>query len=206
MRINNKQTIAIIDYGTGNLSSVKNAFAVLRQDAVITDKPNEIENASAIVFPGVGNFGFMMKQLIKRKLDVAITKAILDGKKFLGICLGMQALFEESEESPKTKGLGIFRGKVVKFTSGKVPQIGWNKILPENKKGKQKNNLFTESYMYFVNSYYIVPKDKSIIAAKTDYNGKFACAVKYKNITAIQFHPEKSGKQGIELLRRWLES
>ena len=194
--------IVIIDYGAGNLTSVRNAFAFLKLDAVITDKPIEIENASAIVFPGVGNFGFMMKQLKKKKLDVAIKKAISNGKKFLGICLGMQALFEESEESPKIKGLAIFKGKVMKFTAGKVPQIGWNKILPV----KKEKEIFRQEYAYFVNSYYVVPKDKSIIAAKTDYNGKFACAVKYKNITAVQFHPEKSGKQGIELLRRWLES
>lgn len=208
-KIQTKEKIAIIDYGAGNLSSVKNALDNLGIKSLITDNPDKILAADKIIFPGVGNFGFMMKQLRKKNLDIAIKKAISDGKKFLGICLGMQALFEESEESPGLKGLGIFKGKVVKFNAGKVPQIGWNKIMSIKSTEKSikstKKNIFKDEYMYFVNSYYIVPEDKSIIAAKTDYNGEFASAVQYKNITAVQFHPEKSGKAGIKILKRWLK-
>ncbi len=210
----NKENIAIIDYGAGNLSSVKNALDNLGIKSIITDNPDKILAADKIIFPGVGNFGFMMNQLRKKNLDLAIRKAVSDGKKFLGICLGMQALFEESEESHGVKGLGIFKGKVMKFNAGKVPQIGWNKIISSrvisskaNEKSikSNKKNIFKDEYMYFVNSYYVVPEDKAIIAAKTDYFGEFASAVQYKNIAAVQFHPEKSGKQGIELLRRWLK-
>ena len=140
----------------------------------------------------------MMDNLWKKTLVKPIRDFIKSGKPFLGICLGMQALFEESEESSGIKGLGIFKGKVVRFSKGKVPQIGWNKINPK------KNGIFRNDFMYFVNSYYVVPEDKSMIAAFTDYNGNFASAIQSDNITAMQFHPEKSGKGGIQLLKRWL--
>ena len=190
--------IAIIDYGAGNLKSVKNALDYLNVDNMIADKPKDILKADMLILPGDGSFGYMMENLEKKGLVNLIKNFIKSGKPFLGICLGLQGLFEESEESPKVKGLSIFKGKVVKFRKGKVPQIGWNKIFTKQK------NIFREDFMYFVNSYYVVPKDNSIIATVTDYNGNFVSAIKSNNVTAMQFHPEKSGKAGIELLKRWL--
>ena len=191
--------IAIIDYGAGNLKSVKNALDYLNVDSIITDKTEDIIKSDRLILPGDGSFGYMMENLEKRGLVNTIKNFIKSGKPFLGICLGFQGLFEESEESPNVKGLSIFKGKVVKFGRGKVPQIGWNRIFPKQK------NIFKEDFMYFVNSYYVVPKDKSIIATTTDYNANFVSAIKVNNITAMQFHPEKSGKAGIELLKRWLK-
>lgn len=191
--------IAIIDYGTGNLNSVKNAFDYLKAESKIVDTPKAIENAERIVLPGVGAFGFMMQNLRKKGLEVPIKKAIAMGKPFLGICLGLQVLFEESEESKGVKGLGIYKGKVAQFTKGKVPKVGWNRIIPV------KQGIFSEDFVYFVNSYYAIPAQKEIIAAISDYSGNFVSAVQDNNVTAVQFHPEKSGDFGIELLRRWLK-
>lgn len=191
--------ISIIDYGAGNISSIKNALNFLGEENKVVSNPEDIKSADKIIFPGVGSFGYMMQELNKKGLANAIKKAIAKGTPYLGICLGLQALFEESEESPGIKGLGIFKGKVVKFTKGKIPQIGWNKIIPK------KDNIFTNSYVYFVNSYYVTPENKDIIATTTEYYKEFTSAIQYKNITAVQFHPEKSGNKGIELLRRWLK-
>ena len=191
--------ISIIDYGSGNLESVKKAFDYLGQDAKVTDNPAEIENTDMIVLPGVGSFGFMMQQLKDKGLDKAIVKSVKSGIPFLGICLGMQALFEGSEESPGVNGLSIFKGKCIRFRQGKVPQIGWNNI------NATKKGIFCDDYFYFVNSYYVIPDDKDIVAAKTDYFTDFVSAVQSNNITAVQFHPEKSGKAGLELIERWLE-
>jgi len=191
--------IAIIDYGAGNLVSVKNALDYLGVKSKITSNPKEIEAADKIIFPGVGSFGFVMNNLRKKGLDKQIEKLIKKGVPFLGICLGMQILFETSEESPFVRGLGIFKGTCQKFTKGKVPQVGWNNIFPA------KKGIFEEGYMYFVNSYYPVPEDKKIVAATTNYIICFASSIQYKNVTAVQFHPEKSGSSGIEFLRRWLK-
>lgn len=191
--------IAIVDYGSGNLGSLKKAFDCLGVDSRITSSPKEISGAGKIVLPGVGSFGYMMKQLRAKKIDCAIKGSILSRKPFLGICLGMQGLFEESEESPEAKGLGIFRGKVVKFRSGKVPQIGWNEVKPK------PGSILGEAYFYFVNSYYAVPENMEIVDATTNYFGDFASAVRFENITGVQFHPEKSGEAGLSFLKRWIE-
>ena len=190
--------IAIIDYGSGNLKSVVNALKYLGQDAVITSDADIMNKADKIILPGVGSFGFMMDSIREKGLEQPIKDAILNGKPLFGICLGLQVLFEESEESPGVKGLGIFRGKVVRFRKGKVPQVGWNNIIPHKE-------VFTGGYTYFTNSYYVVPEDRRIIAAETDYNGLFTSAVQWKNITAVQFHPEKSGKFGLGLFEGWLQ-
>ena len=193
--------IAIVDYGSGNVRSVKNTLDFLGAESLITSKPEEIEAADRIIFPGVGAFGYAMEQLRKRKLEGPVKNSIANGKPFLGICLGQQLLFEESEESPGIKGLGIFKGRVKKFAKGKTPQIGWNRIIPV------KKNAFEEGYMYFVNSYYVAPEDSSLIAAKTSYEGQeFASAIEKDNVTAVQFHAEKSGDFGIDFLRRWLNA
>ena len=192
--------IAITDYGAGNLKSVKNTLDYLNVESIITNRANEILQADRLILPGDGSFGYMMRNLKKLNLVNPIKNFIEQGKSFLGICLGLQGLFETSEESSDTEGLSIFRGKVVKFRKGKIRQIGWNKIIATN------NNIFKNEYMYFVNSYYVVPDDSSIIAATTDYYGKFVSAIQFNNVTAMQFHPEKSGKEGIELIKRWLKS
>ncbi len=198
--------IVIVDCGIGNLSSVKNALDYLRADSKITSNPAEIGTAGKVILPGVGAFGFMMQSLKSKGLESPVKRCIEEGKPFLGICLGMQALFEESEESLGVKGMGIFKGKVVRFRKGKIPQIGWNKIVPAKPaKGSTRGSIFKKGFVYFVNSYYVVPEDETVVAATTDYFGKFASAIQYENVTAVQFHPEKSGIFGIELLRRWLK-
>ena len=195
--------IAIIDYGAGNLRSVKNALDYFKVDCRITNNANDITNADRLIFPGDGSFGYLMKSLQRKKLVSPIKEFINSGKPFLGICLGLQALFEESEESPGLKGLCVLKGKVIKFQKGKIPQIGWNKIICK-KNASRRSIFFDNSYVYFVNSYYAVPEDKSSIAAVTDYYGDFTSAIQYKNITAMQFHPEKSGKPGLKMIRSWL--
>src|SRR3989344_2213361 len=154
--------IAIIDYGAGNLKSVKNSLDRIGAASRITNKAADIMNADRLILPGDGSFGYLMKSLQRKRLVKPIKEFIQSGKPFLGICLGLQALFEESEESPGVKGLCALKGKVIKFSKGKIPQIGWNQVTPT------KNNIFRKGYAYFVNSYYAVPKDKSVIAAETD--------------------------------------
>ncbi|MBI2661074.1 imidazole glycerol phosphate synthase subunit HisH [Candidatus Woesearchaeota archaeon] len=190
--------IAIVDYGAGNLKSVKNALDCLNVDSIITCNPKYISKAGRLILPGDGSFGYMMVNLKKKGLIKPVKDFIISGKPFLGICLGLQGLFEESEESPKVRGLSIFKGKVVKFRKGKVPQIGWNKLIA------RKKGIFRDDCMYFVNSYYAAPEDNSIVAATADYYGEFVSGIQFKNVTAVQFHPEKSGKEGIEFIRRWL--
>lgn len=187
--------IAIIDYGAGNANSVKNALNYLGEDPIITSDPEKILKAGRVIFPGVGNFGDVMKELKKRKLDAAIKKIIGAKKPFLGICVGLQVLFEKSEESPGVRGLGIFKGSVVRLKQGKIPQIGWNKITSKS---------IGDGYVYFVNSYYAVPADKKIIESTSDYYVKFTAAVKKDHVFATQFHLEKSGKFGLEILGEWL--
>ena len=189
--------IAIIDYGNGNLSSVKNAFDFINADSKITSNAKEISESEKVVFPGVGSFGYMMKKLKEKNLENTIKEVITTGKPFLGICLGLQVLFEKSEESPGIKGLGIFEGKVVKFKNGKVPQIGWNNIISNNKE------IMKNGFAYFVNSYYAAPEDSNVVLAKTDYFGEFASAIQRDNVIAVQFHPEKSGEFGLEFLKQW---
>ena len=188
--------IAIIDYGAGNVKSVKNALDYLGFDSLLTSDANEIMNAERVIFPGVGNFGDCMKSLDDRGLVDVIKKFIDSGKPFLGICVGLQLLFEESEESPGVKGLGIFRGKCVKFNQGKVPQIGWNKI---------NSKKFGEGYVYFVNSFYAIPDDEGVVDARSDYFVDFVAAVEKDNVLATQFHPEKSGDYGLSISQRWLQ-
>ena len=196
--------IAIIDYGAGNLKSVKNALDYLKVQSIITDKAKDIENAEKIIFPGVGNFGNVMKGLEERNL-IDVLKKNIGKKPFLGICLGLQVLFEEGEESPGVKGLEIFKGTVKKFKSKtlKIPQIGWNLI-----EIKQKNPLLdgikNESYFYFVHSYFVAPKDKSIVLTTTEYSENFVSGIAAKNIFGVQFHPERSGAVGLQLLKNFV--
>jgi len=207
--------IVIIDYGLGNLGSVKNTLDKLGVDCVISKSIEQIEAGSALILPGVGSAAQGMKNLKISKLDKIIIAQIKKGKPFLGICLGMQLLFSKSEEG-NTGCLNIIKGSVKKFNSGlKVPQIGWNgieyqrsNIKNQNDKSKIKNlfnDISDKSSFYFVNSYYCQPDDESIVAAKTEYGIKYCSVLIKKNIIATQFHPEKSGPIGRQLITNWLK-
>ena len=165
----------------------------------ITSDKNKILQAERIIFPGQGHFAQAMENLQKKGLVEVIKKCCENNIRFLGICLGLQILFERSEEAPNVEGLGIFKGDVKRFVSGKVPQIGWNKLIST---GVDKN--LSDDYFYFVNSYYVEPQDKSIISTYCDYNIKFCSSIKKNNVTAVQFHPEKSAKAGLKFFKSWL--
>ena len=197
--------IAIIDYGAGNLQSVKKAFDFIGAESVITNDPEVILSADKILLPGVGSFGDAMDSMEKNGLVETVKECALSGKPFLGICLGLQLLFEESEESPGVKGLGIFKGKIKKFSSDmglKIPHIGWNSL-----EIKQNDTLFKDipenAYVYFVHSYYLHAEDENDIATVTNYGIDFHSAVGKNNIFATQFHPEKSGDVGLQILRNF---
>lgn len=199
--------IAIIDYDAGNLRSVQKALEFLGYDAVITSDETEILSAERVILPGVGAFGEAMEQLRKRGLDRTIQKAVQSGKPFLGICLGLQLLFEESEESPGVTGLGILPGRIVKIPKEfglKIPHIGWNELNIQKKDGFLKN-IGDQPFVYFVHSYYMEPADQSLIAATTDYGTELPVAVEKENVMAAQFHPEKSGTVGLQILKNFAE-
>lgn len=195
--------VAIIDYGAGNLHSVKNALDFLGAESEITGDREKIEKASHIILPGVGAFGDAMKSMEKSGLIETVKKAADGTKPFLGICLGLQLLFENSEESPGVEGLGIFKGSVVKIPDRglKIPHMGWNNISLTKKSRILPDN---EPFVYFVHSYYIQPTDKDVVSARTEYGEVLDIAVERGNVFATQFHPEKSGDAGMEILRRFL--
>lgn len=196
--------ITIIDYGMGNLRSLVNAFEFLGEKVCLTGGAKEIVKAEKIVFPGVGNFGKATSNLKRKKIDLAIKKGIKKGIPFLGICLGLQLLFEESEEAPKTKGLSIFKGRVFKFQKVKIPQIGWNQINIL-RKSKIFEGIEDRSFVYFMHSFYVKSLDKKIVVAKTDYGIDFCSAIESKNIFGLQFHPEKSGIIGLKILENLIK-
>ncbi len=204
--------IAVIDYGMGNLRSVQKSLEFVGAKVIVTHDPDLILNANSVVLPGVGAFKDCMANLKKLKLVDPIRKFIDGGKPFLGICLGLQVLFEESEEYGPVAGLGILPGKVVKFPDGssetkngrpiKIPHMGWNQI-----KVKKNVPLFggvgDAPYFYFVHSYYVVPEDQNMIATVTNYGVEFVSGIQHKNIYAFQFHPEKSQTLGLSILERF---
>jgi len=194
--------IAIIDYGMGNLKNVKKAFAKVGYQAKITNQASEILAADGVVLPGVGAFKDAMDNLEEENLVEVITEVVAQNKPFLGICLGLQLLFTSSEEFGLSSGLDIIEGQVRKFSSEldlKVPQIGWNK-LNIKQDTKLYDGLEDEVYQYFVHSYYVVPEDESVIATTTNYGQGFVSSIAKDNIYAVQFHPEKSSKQGLKIL------
>ncbi len=195
-----KKTI-IVDYEAGNLKSVANMLSYLDVDFEISSDAEKILKADKIIFPGQGHFQQSMNNLSSKGLIQPIKSSIEKGIPFLGICIGLQILFESSEESPDTKGLGILKGEVKKFTKGKIPQIGWNKIVTT-----PANTFLQDDYFYFVNSYYVEPKDKNIISSYCDYNGEFCASVQRKNLTAVQFHPEKSSNAGLNFFKNWINN
>lgn len=197
--------IVIIDYGVGNLASVKNALDKLRVKNVISNDPITIRKAEALILPGVGAAGQGMKNLKEKGLDKVIIEETKKGKSFLGICLGMQLLFEKSEEE-NVKCLGILKGQVKRFKKmKKIPQIGWNNVRIMNNESRIMNGIKTESYFYFVNSFCCLPKDKKVITGVTNYGEKFASVVQKNNVIGVQFHPEKSGPVGFKLLENFVK-
>lgn len=199
--------IAVLDYGVGNLASIKNALDRLKTASVITNNQEKIRKADGLIMPGVGSAAEGMKNLVKNNLDKLLISEIIGGKPFLGICLGMQLLFEKSDEG-KVDCLGVIKGEVRKFKKErKIPQIGWNQVGIKNKETEKLfEDIPNKSFFYFVNSYYCIPEDESIIAGETEYGEKFASVIIKGNVTATQFHPEKSGKTGQKLLSNWLKT
>ena len=197
--------IAILDYGIGNLASVRKAFAKIGVEAKVTSSPDEIAGAAKLVLPGVGAFGKAAEHLAEHGLVEPVRKAIADGKPFLGICLGMQLLFETSEEAPGIKGLCLFKGNVKRFEGvPKVPQIGWNEVR-QAKSSPLFASIPESAFFYFVHSYYVVPRDSTSVLALADYGGEYAAAVGRDNVWGVQFHPEKSQAWGLALLKNFAE-
>ena len=199
--------IAIVDYGMGNLRSVKKAFESLGFLPTVTRNPEEILNSGGLVLPGVGAFGDCMKNLEEFGLVDPIKSFINTGEPFLGICLGLQLLFEESEESPGVNGLGILKGKVVRFPRLdedrlKVPHMGWNQVEVERALSVLKG-IPAGSWFYFVHSYFPEPEDSTVIAGITHYGIEFTSAIETDNIFACQFHPEKSSTLGLKILQNF---
>ena len=195
--------IAIIDYGMGNLGSVKNALDSLKIESVITSDIKVIKSADKLILPGVGAFKEAMDNLSKLNLIDVIKEEVKCGKPILGICLGMQLMFSSSEEYGLTEGLNILKGRIVHFKENglKIPHMGWNNLsIPSNTTiFKGLNN----PYVYFVHSYHLVDTNKEYKLTYTTYGYDFVCAVEYKNIYATQFHPEKSGDVGLKILKNF---
>ncbi len=197
--------IAIIDYGVGNLRSVQKAFEKVGADARVTQDPADIKKADKVVLPGVGAMGPAMEKLESLGLVSVIKEVIRSGKPFLGICLGMQLLFEKGEESGGAPGLGILKGTVKKLFSKKIPHMGWNQIKLDQKYCALFKGIKDSSNFYFCHSYYAAPGDGAVTAATTDYDGKFACAVAKEKLFGVQFHPEKSQTLGLAVLKNFTE-
>ena len=198
--------IAVIDYGAGNIRSVLKAFKYIGCDAKVTDDAGEIADAPAAVLPGVGAFGDAMDCLQKSGLVKPVLSFISSGKPFLGICLGLQLLFEESEECPGKKGLGVLKGKILKIPEApglKIPHIGWNSLDV-----KKDNSLFAKTgknpYVYFVHSYYLKAEDRSIVSSTAEYGVTIDASIQRGNLFATQFHPEKSGTAGLQMLKNFV--
>ena len=213
--------IGIIDYGMGNLGSVSNACKFLELDSQIVTAPSQLDSCHAMILPGVGAFGDCMAHLAEHNFADAIRNWIAAGKPFIGICLGLQALFQSSEESPSVEGLGIFKGTVKKFNGAdtlacpsdeqtgvstpqlKVPQIGWNAVNQTRPDCPMFKSVDDATYFYFVHSFYVAPADDSIIAGQTSYGIDYCSAVWKDNVFASQFHPEKSQAAGLQMLRNF---
>ncbi len=201
--------ICVIDYGMGNLRSVSKALEKLGGEVCLSSEPKDLEAADKLVLPGVGAFGHGSEELKKRKLFEPIRRALKSRKSFLGICLGMQLLFEESEESPGIEGLGFFSGKVVRFKTPtlKIPHMGWNEMKVQKPAPSILQGTGESNYFYFVHSFYPVPKDPSLVRGVCDYGGeKFPAFIGKDTVWASQFHPEKSQEAGLKILKNFVSS
>lgn len=199
--------IAIIDYDAGNIKSVEKAIQFLGEDVIITRNPDEILKASGVILPGVGAFGDAMEKLHKFNLVPVIKDVVERQIPFLGICLGLQLLFEKSDESPGVDGLGILRGEVKRIPDLKelkIPHIGWNSLKLSNE-GRLYEGISEDSYVYFVHSYYLEAKEEEIVVATTEYGTKIHASVEKGNVFACQFHPEKSSSVGLKILENFLK-
>lgn len=198
--------IAIIDYDAGNIKSVEKALIALGDKPCVTKDPQVILDADGVILPGVGAFGDAMERLHAFGLTEVIKEVIRRGTPFLGICLGLQLLFEASEESPGVEGLGILKGKIVRIPEGKglkVPHMGWNSLeFPRS--GRLFAGIPEQSYVYFVHSYYLQAKEEAIVTAKAEYGVTIHASVEWKNVFACQFHPEKSSVVGLKILKNFI--
>lgn len=198
--------IAVIDYGAGNLQSVVKAFHFIGCDILVTTDQKELKQASAAVLPGVGAFGDAMNCLKQSDFVNPVLDFIESGKPFLGICLGLQLLFEGSEETPGVNGLGVLKGKIIKIpaeTGLKIPHIGWNSLVVKENAGLFKN-LEPNPYVYFVHSYYLKAENPDVVSSTTNYGIEIDASVQRNNLFATQFHPEKSGKTGLQMLKNFV--
>lgn len=196
--------IAIVDYGAGNVASVRKAIALLGADAALTADPATLARASMLVFPGQGHFGQAMARLRARGLDEVLQAFVATGKPFVGICLGVQLLFDSSDEAPGVAGLGLLPGHVRRFAErgpdgGRVtiPQIGWNRL--ELQRHGSPLDAIGDAHVYFVHSYHVVPRETAVVTATAVHGERFVAAVQRDNLLAVQFHPEKSGAAGLQL-------
>jgi imidazole glycerol phosphate synthase glutamine amidotransferase subunit len=196
--------IGIVDYGAGNIRSVKKAFDYLNARSVLVSTPDRLVEVDKLVLPGVGSFGHLMERLETGGLLKPVGDWIRESRPFLGICLGLQFLFESSEESRGVRGLEVFRGACRKFHERKVPQIGWNDIRVL-KESVFLEGIRTGDYFYFVHSFYVSPEEKEILTAGSHYGVDFAAVVERGRVCAVQFHPEKSGPKGLRLLENWVK-
>lgn len=199
--------IAIIDYDAGNIKSVEKAMQALSQEIIVTRKKEEILAADKVILPGVGSFGDAMEKIRSYGLEEVIGQAIKQNTPFLGICLGLQLLFEKSQECEGVKGLGILKGEILKIPAGeglKIPHIGWNSLTYPNQ-GILFRNIPEESHVYFVHSYYLKAKEPEIVTAETQYGTCIHAAVEKGNIFACQFHPEKSSQTGLQILKNFTD-
>ena len=197
--------IAIIDYNAGNLKSVEKALHFLGEDCVITRNFHEIETADKVILPGVGAFGDAMEQLKKYELDKVIHQVTAENKPFLGICLGLQLLFEGSDESQGVEGLHVLDGQILRIPDKeglKIPHIGWNSLDLQNN-GRLFKGLSEHPYVYFVHSYYLKAADEAIVTATTEYSSHIHASVEKNNVFACQFHPEKSSTVGLSILKNF---
>ena len=198
--------IAIIDYDAGNIRSVEKALASLGAEYKLTRESAEIADADKVILPGVGAFGDAMSKLNEYNLIDVIHKVVKKGTPFLGICLGLQVMFEDSEESPEVKGLGLLPGHVVRFDPSyglKIPQIGWNSLV-DVKKCRLLKNIYSGSYVYFVHSYYVKASDRNDVVANAMYGNMADVAIEHDNLFGCQFHPEKSSSIGIKILNNFV--
>lgn len=199
--------IAIIDYDAGNIKSVEKALQYLGEEVIITREAEVILNADGVILPGVGAFGDAMDKLNRYGLTEVIHQYVETGKPFLGICLGLQLLFEESEESPRVRGLHLLDGKIVRIPAEnglKVPHIGWND-LSFPREGKLFRGLKEHSYVYFVHSFYLQAEEEQVVTATAEYGVNIHASVEKGNVFACQFHPEKSSEVGMQILRNFIE-
>ncbi len=204
-----EETTGIIDYGAGNLLSVRNALKSLDVPTRIVKEASDFEGLERLIFPGVGAFGDSLRHIDEQGLREPLLEWLRADKPFLGICIGYQVLFESSEEAPEVKGLGFLKGRVVRFQSDdrlKIPHMGWNRVDFTDQTDPLWRDMPDDPYFYFVHSYYPAPGDKSLISATADYGKPFATGIRQGNICAVQFHPERSQDLGLRFLKNFVEA